>query len=252
MRSLAKFTISEDFNTDLKFASIWFVRQVYEYQDGSKSLKLGDFGLATVVNGPLHTVCGTPTYVAPEIIAETGWGTKKHFFFFTLLSYSWCIPNVCSLVPDASLSQIWPQGWHLGRWCHHVHSALWLSSIPWVCTRVGSEPIKHSTLTPPLSKNPVLIYPAAAAAAAMTRKLSSSRFCRACLISQHLTGTMCLTVPRLVLGSLTFVHGLWCLGKNMITADMSCFSRLWSLRCCRWRWIRGTQPRRCSIIRGSM
>lgn len=49
-----------------------FGSQVYEHQDGSKSLKLGDFGLATVVDGPLYTVCGTPTYVAPEIIAETG------------------------------------------------------------------------------------------------------------------------------------------------------------------------------------
>lgn len=48
------------------------VTQVYEHHDGSKSLKLGDFGLATVVNGPLYTVCGTPTYVAPEIVAETG------------------------------------------------------------------------------------------------------------------------------------------------------------------------------------
>lgn len=49
------------------------VTQVYEHLDGSKSLKLGDFGLATVVNGPLYTVCGTPTYVAPEIVTETGW-----------------------------------------------------------------------------------------------------------------------------------------------------------------------------------
>lgn len=46
---------------------------MYEHQDGSKSLKLGDFGLATIVDGPLYTVCGTPTYVAPEIIAETGY-----------------------------------------------------------------------------------------------------------------------------------------------------------------------------------
>ncbi|KAF0037251.1 hypothetical protein F2P81_010125 [Scophthalmus maximus] len=45
---------------------------VFEYPDGAKSLKLGDFGLATVVEGPLHTVCGTPTYVAPEIISESG------------------------------------------------------------------------------------------------------------------------------------------------------------------------------------
>nr|XP_028598706.1 LOW QUALITY PROTEIN: serine/threonine-protein kinase DCLK2 [Podarcis muralis] len=49
---------------------------VCEYPDGTKSLKLGDFGLATVVEGPLYTVCGTPTYVAPEIIAETGYGLK--------------------------------------------------------------------------------------------------------------------------------------------------------------------------------
>lgn len=47
--------------------------QVYEHQDGSKSLKLGDFGLASLVDGLLYLVCGTPTYVAPEIIAETGY-----------------------------------------------------------------------------------------------------------------------------------------------------------------------------------
>lgn len=53
----------------------WFLFQVCEYPDGTKSLKLGDFGLATVVEGPLYTVCGTPTYVAPEIIAETGYAS---------------------------------------------------------------------------------------------------------------------------------------------------------------------------------
>ncbi|XP_072747168.1 uncharacterized protein [Anoplolepis gracilipes] len=46
--------------------------------DGShvRCLKLGDFGLAQVVREPLYTVCGTPTYVAPEILAETGYGLK--------------------------------------------------------------------------------------------------------------------------------------------------------------------------------
>ena len=47
--------------------------QVYDHEDGHKSLKLGDFGLATECHGPLYTVCGTPTYVAPEIVAEQGW-----------------------------------------------------------------------------------------------------------------------------------------------------------------------------------
>ncbi|KAG8230282.1 hypothetical protein J437_LFUL010185 [Ladona fulva] len=46
------------------------------------SLKLGDFGLAQVVNEPLFTVCGTPTYVAPEILAETGYGLKSDLFHF--------------------------------------------------------------------------------------------------------------------------------------------------------------------------
>ncbi len=46
--------------------------QVYGNDDGSKALKLGDFGLATEVKGLLYVVCGTPTYVAPEVLAETG------------------------------------------------------------------------------------------------------------------------------------------------------------------------------------
>lgn len=40
--------------------------------DGSHSLKLGDFGMATVVTEPLSLVCGTPCYTAPEMLLETG------------------------------------------------------------------------------------------------------------------------------------------------------------------------------------
>uniref|UniRef100_A0A3P9JNS0 Serine/threonine-protein kinase DCLK2 n=1 Tax=Oryzias latipes TaxID=8090 RepID=A0A3P9JNS0_ORYLA len=60
---------------------------VYEHADGSNSLKLGDFGLATVVDGPLYTVCGTPTYVAPEIISETGYGLKVDIWAAGVITY---------------------------------------------------------------------------------------------------------------------------------------------------------------------
>ncbi|XP_067102110.1 serine/threonine-protein kinase DCLK1b isoform X2 [Osmerus mordax] len=60
---------------------------VYEHQDGSKSLKLGDFGLATLVEGPLFNICGTPTYVAPEIIAEKGYGMKIDIWAAGVITY---------------------------------------------------------------------------------------------------------------------------------------------------------------------
>ncbi|XP_049576185.1 serine/threonine-protein kinase DCLK2 isoform X2 [Syngnathus scovelli] len=60
---------------------------VFEKPDGTKSLKLGDFGLATVVEGPLYTVCGTPTYVAPEIIAESGYGVKVDIWAAGVITY---------------------------------------------------------------------------------------------------------------------------------------------------------------------
>ena len=55
--------------------------------DASKSLKLGDFGLAQVVSEPLFTVCGTPTYVAPEILAETGYGVKVDVWATGVIMY---------------------------------------------------------------------------------------------------------------------------------------------------------------------
>ena len=35
-------------------------------------LKLADFGLSMVIKEPIYTICGTPTYIAPEILVECG------------------------------------------------------------------------------------------------------------------------------------------------------------------------------------
>lgn len=58
--------------------------QIERQAAGVCRLKLGDFGLAMVVTEPVFTICGTPTYVAPEILYETGrcipplWKEKTH------------------------------------------------------------------------------------------------------------------------------------------------------------------------------
>ena len=50
--------------------------------DENANLKISDFGLSALYNGPadeeasrstlLHTTCGTPNYVAPEVLADKG------------------------------------------------------------------------------------------------------------------------------------------------------------------------------------
>ncbi|CAH1775078.1 unnamed protein product [Owenia fusiformis] len=56
-------------------------------KDGSITLKLGDFGLAMEVKEPIYTVCGTPTYVAPEILTESGYGLEVDMWALGVICY---------------------------------------------------------------------------------------------------------------------------------------------------------------------
>lgn len=73
---------------------------VIDHSDGSKSLKLGDFGLATYCEDQLFTVCGTPTYVAPEILSEVGYDFKVDIWAAGVILYI----LLCGFPPFASPS----------------------------------------------------------------------------------------------------------------------------------------------------
>ncbi|KAF5908632.1 serine/threonine-protein kinase DCLK3 [Clarias magur] len=60
---------------------------VQRHNNGGINLKLADFGLAMVVTEPVFTVCGTPTYVAPEILAETGYGVAVDVWAMGVILY---------------------------------------------------------------------------------------------------------------------------------------------------------------------
>uniref|UniRef100_T1E1B8 non-specific serine/threonine protein kinase n=1 Tax=Cupiennius salei TaxID=6928 RepID=T1E1B8_CUPSA len=74
---------------------------VVAHEDGTRSLKLGDFGLAIEVKEPLYTICGTPTYVAPEILAETGYGVKVDIWAAGVITYI----LLCGFAPFISQDQ---------------------------------------------------------------------------------------------------------------------------------------------------
>ncbi|XP_071444456.1 serine/threonine-protein kinase DCLK1-like isoform X2 [Hetaerina americana] len=72
---------------DIKPENLLVVEEGGAAEGERLSLKLGDFGLAQVVTEPLFTVCGTPTYVAPEILAETGYGLKVDIWAAGVIAY---------------------------------------------------------------------------------------------------------------------------------------------------------------------
>ncbi|CAM9578996.1 unnamed protein product, partial [Phaeothamnion confervicola] len=63
---------------------------LYSDHDESKAvLKLADFGLAKLLNDEtlMHTACGTPGYVAPEILKGEGYGKAVDMWSIGVISY---------------------------------------------------------------------------------------------------------------------------------------------------------------------
>ncbi|XP_067687448.1 serine/threonine-protein kinase DCLK3-like [Haliotis asinina] len=60
---------------------------VHRNKDSTITLKLADFGLAMDVKELIYTVCGTPTYVAPEILSEIGYGLEVDMWAVGVISY---------------------------------------------------------------------------------------------------------------------------------------------------------------------
>ena len=59
-------------------------------QHDDANVKLADFGFArSVMNGYVSTQCGTPGYVAPEILRAESYGTVSFFFSFFFLWGGW-------------------------------------------------------------------------------------------------------------------------------------------------------------------
>jgi len=58
------------------------------YPNGKLQIKLADFGLAMEVTKPIYQVCGTPTYVAPEILVEGGTTARVAMVFYTISRWS--------------------------------------------------------------------------------------------------------------------------------------------------------------------
>lgn len=61
---------------------------LYHSKDPKSSIKIADFGLARFLQGDLATTaCGTPGYVAPEILEGKGYGLEVDYWSIGVILY---------------------------------------------------------------------------------------------------------------------------------------------------------------------
>lgn len=77
---------------DLKVFTLMLNEQpenlLYASKDMTAAIKIADFGLARFVQGELATTaCGTPGYVAPEILMGAGYGKEVDYWSIGIIIY---------------------------------------------------------------------------------------------------------------------------------------------------------------------
>jgi calcium/calmodulin-dependent protein kinase I len=61
---------------------------LYSSRDTHSIIKISDFGLARFLSGELaSTACGTPGYVAPEILNGKGYGKEVDYWSIGVILY---------------------------------------------------------------------------------------------------------------------------------------------------------------------
>ena len=92
--------------------------------EDDETIKIADFGFAkelgTTSDGLLHTACGTPGYVAPEILRQKPYGAEVDIWSLGVIFYMYVTALPRSVPVRAYLC-----GSNLS-----VQSAMWLSSVP--------------------------------------------------------------------------------------------------------------------------
>lgn len=72
---------------------------IFRSKDNDSDVIIADFGLASFVRGDekLHLPCGSPGYVAPEVLEDSGegYGTKSDIFSVGVILYVMLIGSLC-------------------------------------------------------------------------------------------------------------------------------------------------------------
>ncbi|KAL6640561.1 hypothetical protein ACP70R_021684 [Stipagrostis hirtigluma subsp. patula] len=122
--------------------------------DENENLKVSDFGLSALSDskgqdGLLHTTCGTPAYVAPEVISKTGYdGAKSDIWscgvvLFVLLSgyLPFQGPNLMEMYRKIQHGDFRCPSW----FSHKLKKLLYKILDPNPGTRISIQKIKEST-----------------------------------------------------------------------------------------------------------